>query len=153
MSVNSLSYTNPMGLEVVVLLSWFITPDFLPKIGLGFGAGASHLFYSSILCNGECPPGGCYYARDEMDKPKDKAGNFSEGSIVRTPTTYPDDFVSAGYGDRKNTNTGEIWSPSNTNYSNLDGVEWKAGPKPGVPPKKENKITVSDGGTIIKIDK
>jgi len=52
----------------------------------------------------------------------------------------------------KNTNTGEIWSPSNTNHSNSEGGEWKVGPRPGVPPRPGNKITVSSGGAVIKID-
>ncbi|QHE97017.1 hypothetical protein ACKUFS_10530 [Pseudomonas cannabina] len=63
-----MSYTDPMGLEVVALPSWlYSSPDLLPKVGLGidisFGAGASYLLYSSTLGNSEYPPGGCYYIK------------------------------------------------------------------------------------------
>lgn len=37
--------------------------------------------------------------------------------------------------------------------SGSEGGEWKAGPKPGVPARPGNKITVSSSGYIIKVDR
>ena len=85
--------------------------------------------------------------------PKKKVNSANLSDIVRTPTTDPEDFVpiknSRNY---KNINTDEIWSKSFTNHSHSNGGEWKVGIGKSAPAKKK-KITVSQNGHIIKIDK
>lgn len=156
---NPISFMDPYGLSTAfwdVPIPKWIPEIVIPGISSGaaaIGSGLACMVYSPSVGNGECPTGGCYYATDKTGKPKTKASNSDPNDTIRTPTTHPDDFVGAGNGDKKNINTGEIWSPSNTNHSGSEGGEWKVGPKPGVPARPGNKITVSAGGKIIKVDK
>lgn len=71
---------------------------------------------------------------------------------MRTPSSHPGDFTKIRGGDFKNTNTGEIWSKSNTQHSDKIG-EWKVGIGKNAPsPSKKITVGMSDG-KIIKIDK
>ena len=73
--------------------------------------------------------------------------------IVRTPTTHPEDFVPIKKSrNLKNINTDEVWSKSFTNHSHSNGGEWKVGLGKSSPTKNK-KITVSEKGRIIKIDR
>jgi uncharacterized protein RhaS with RHS repeats len=90
--------------------------------------------------------------KDFKGKKKKKASNAEPGDEIRTPDTNGEDFVPAGGGKKKNTETGEIWGKSTTNHSGSEGGEWKVGNKPGVPSRPGNKITVASGGKIIKVD-
>ena len=81
---------------------------------------------------------------------KKKAINSTVGDLIRTPTTFPDDFIKKGP-NYVNKNTGEIWQKSHTKHSG--GDEWKVGPKPGEPPTPTRKTTVTPGGEILKHDK
>ena len=88
------------------------------------------------------------------DPPEKKKASTSEpGDEIRTPTTHPDDFtkLKGGQGWR-NKKTGEIWQKSNTNHSQSEGGEWKVGLGKDVAPTPSKKVTVSDGGTVIKKD-
>ena len=87
------------------------------------------------------------------NNPKKKVNSASLGDIVRTPTTDPNDFVAIKKSrNYKNINTDEVWSKSFTNHSHSDGGEWKVGIGKSAPAKNK-KITVSENGHIIKIDK
>ncbi|RLC09463.1 MAG: hypothetical protein DRI57_22075 [Deltaproteobacteria bacterium] len=78
-----------------------------------------------------------------------KAENCEIGEKVRTPDTYPIDFVKLKRGQGyKNKHTGEIWVKSHTSHR---GDKWKVG-RSGKPPTKGNKISVKTDGTIVKID-
>lgn len=77
-------------------------------------------------------------------------------SIVRTPTTHPDDFLrkkdSQGRTIFVNKYTNEIWSKSNTSHSDKTG-EWKVGIG-NKEPNKNSKITIGiSNGKIIKVNK
>ena len=79
------------------------------------------------------------------------------GDRIKTPANSPGSFkpLKNGQGqvDKK---TGTIFQKSKTNHSNSPGGEFKAGTKPGAPPTKGNKDTVSggkDGGCLIKKDR
>lgn len=144
--------TGVFDLPLPLILPEIIVPS-ISSAAAAMGSGLACLMYAEPLANGECPSGGCYYATDKTNKPKAKAANSDPNDIIRTPTTHPDDFSSISHGDKKNVNTGEIWSPSNTNHSGSEGGEWKVGPKPGIHPTSGAKITVSAGGKIIKINK
>ena len=87
------------------------------------------------------------------NNPKKKVNSASIDDIVRTPTTHPEDFVPIKKSrNLKNINTDEVWSKSFTNHSHSNGGEWKVGLGKSSPTKNK-KITVSEKGRIIKIDR
>ncbi|WP_275898202.1 RHS repeat-associated core domain-containing protein [Halomonas binhaiensis] len=95
------------------------------------------------------PLGLCRYL---LGNKKQKVNSASEGDIVRTPTTHPEDFSRVRGGGYKNDHTGELWSKSNTAHSDKAG-EWKVGIGKAEP-KPRQKITVGmSDGKIIKVDK
>ena len=109
-------------------------------------------------------PGGAG-AAIKATRAADKAGDALKslkqstkvGDRVKTPANSPGSFkpLKNGQGqvDKK---TGTVFQKSKTNHSNSPGGEFKAGTKPGVPPTKGNKDTVSGGekgGCLIKKDR
>lgn len=72
---------------------------------------------------------------------------FLIGDKIRTPDTYPDDFIRTGK-YYKNKKTGEIWDKSHTHHR---GDDWKVA-QPGKTPTKGNKISVKSDGTVVKIN-
>ena len=80
------------------------------------------------------------------------------GDIVKTPDNSPDDFTKLRGGQGfKDNKTGTLMKKSDTDHTNkaADGGEFKAGTKPGKPPTRSEKITISggaDGGCILKKD-
>lgn len=109
-------------------------------------------------------PGGAG-AAIKATRAADKAGDALKslksstkvGDRVKTPANSPGSFkpLKNGQGqvDKK---TGIVFQKSKTNHSNSPGGEFKAGTKPGAPPTKGNKDTVSggkDGGCLIKKDR
>ena len=87
-----------------------------------------------------------------LDMPKKKVNRASVGDIVRTPTTYPDDFIKLKWGKNfKNKYTDEIWSESYTSHSDKNG-EWKVGLN-GRDPIDTKKITIGrSDGKVIKFN-
>lgn len=78
-----------------------------------------------------------------------KASSSAVGDKVRTPESYPEDFVKVEGTKYRNRKTGEIWEKSRTTHTDKDG-EWKVGSHPGKAPRPSDKITVGSNGVIIK---
>jgi RHS repeat-associated protein len=109
-------------------------------------------------------PGGAATAI-KAPRAADKAGDVLKslkpstkvGDRVKTPANSPGSFkpLKNGQGqvDKK---TGTVFQKSKTDHSKSPGGEYKAGTKPGAPPTKGNKDTISggkDGGCLIKRDR
>ncbi|WP_379553562.1 RHS repeat domain-containing protein [Qipengyuania sp. DGS5-3] len=66
------------------------------------------------------------------------------GDRVQTPDSSPESFTKLkGSQGFKNKKTGEIFQKSKTNHSNDPKGEFKVGTKPGKPPTKSEKVTVT----------
>ncbi len=89
-------------------------------------------------------------------KLKSLASKTKVGDKVKTPDNAKGDFTKLKGGQGfKDTKTGTIMQKSKTNHSKSPGGEFKAGVKPGKPPTKSQKVTISggkQGGCVIKKD-